>query len=275
MTVSIAPAGETLSCRAVTSEEIAFYDEQGWVKLSGLVSRETAVALLEMAKARMGEDGQGNAVSPMRQPFFNPEVSDGPASPLLRPLIEGIGANARMLMQRREGLGVRYFGDLFAPKLPSASETLHPGTGATYFHQDFINWALDRSGGMTFWIALEDLEPESGTMTFLGGSHRLGALGHYRSYGEGRDILDDYPELAERCPAAGPISYRAGDATVHSILTVHGAGENRTGSPRWAWIVMANPEDARWTGAPPEAYPTEGMAHLDRLDDEGRFPLIG
>jgi len=275
MTASAAPAREGLSCRSVTAEEVAHYDEHGWAKLPGLVSPATARALLEMARTRMGEDGQGNAVSPMEQPFFNPEVSDGPSSPLLRPLFEGLGANARKLMQRREGLGVRYFGDVFAPKLPARRETRHPGAGATYYHQDFINWALDRSGGMTFWIALEDLEPESGTMTFLDGSHRLGALGHYRSYEKGRDIRDDYPELAERCPETGPISYRAGDATVHSILTVHGAGENLTDKPRWAWLVMANPEDARWTGAPPEAYLTDGMAHLDRLDDNARFPLIG
>jgi hypothetical protein len=268
-------ASETLSCRDVTADEIARYDKQGWVKLERLISPGTARALLEMAKAKMGEDGQGNAVSPMRQPFFNPELSEGPSSPVLRPLIDGIGLAVKRLMQRREGLGVRYFGDMFAPKLPAARETRHPGAGATYFHQDFINWALDRSGGMTVWIALEDLEPDSGTMTFLNGSHRLGALGHYRSYEDGSDIRDDYPELTERCPQTGPVSYRAGDATVHSNLTVHGAGENRTGRPRWAWIVLANPEDARWTGAPPEAYMTEGMAHLDPLDDDARFPLIG
>lgn len=270
-----APADEALSCRAVTTAEIARYDHQGWTMLPGLISPETAQVLLEMAKARMGEDGQGNAVSPMQQPFFNPEVSDGPASPVLRPLFDGIGAITGALMQRREGLGVRYFGDVFAPKLPAARQTRHPGAGATYYHQDFMNWALDRSGGMTFWIALEDLEEEAGTMTFLDGSHRFGTLGHYRSYEGASDIRDDYPELAARCPETGPVAYKAGDATVHSNLTVHGAGENRTDRPRWAWIVLANPEDARWTGAPPEAYLTEGMAHLDRLDDDVRFPLIG
>jgi hypothetical protein len=259
----------------VTQAEIAHYDEHGWAKLPGLVSPEAARALLAMARDRLGEDGQGNAVSLMRQPFFNPEVSDGPHSAVLRGLIEGMGASAARLMQRREGLGVRYFGDVFAPKLPAARETLHPGAGATYYHQDFANWALDRSGGLTFWIALEDLEPESGTMSFLSGSHRMGVLGHYLSYEAGRDIRDDYPELARRCTESGPISFKAGDATVHSNLTVHGAGENSTARPRWAWLVMANPEDARWTGAPPEAYSTEGMAHLDRLDEEERFPLIG
>ena len=49
---------------------------------------------------------------------------------------------------------------------------------------------------------------------------------------------------------------------------------NRTDGPRWAYIVMANPSDARWNGAPPEAYDTAGMHHLQALDDEARFPVI-
>jgi len=261
------------TCRPVTQDEVDHYQEHGWAKLPGFLPPELVARLLAMAKASMGADGQCNAVSPMQQPFFNPEVTGGPADPQLRPLIDGIGRNARLLMQRHPGIAARYFGDVFAAKLPAARETRHPGAGRTYYHQDFINWALDRSGGMTFWIALADLAPESGTMSFLSGSHRFGALGHYRTYGEG-DIFDDFPELRRQCPDSGPLTYVAGDATVHSNLTVHGAGENRTDVPRWAYIVMANPSDVRWTGAPPEAYATQGMALHQKLDDD-RFPVIG
>ena len=38
------------SVRDVTPEEIAFYQEHGWVMLRELVSRETAAGLLEGAK---------------------------------------------------------------------------------------------------------------------------------------------------------------------------------------------------------------------------------
>ena len=260
------------SCRPVSAEEIRQYREQGWAKLPGFVPPGLVGLLLAMAQAKMGVDGQGNPVSPFQQPFFNPEAVNGPADGRLRPLIEGIGRNAKALMQRRPEVEARYFGDLFAAKLPVAKKTAHPGAGATYFHQDFINWALDRSGGMTFWIALADLTPESGTMSFLSGSHRLGALGHYRTYGDG-DIFDDFPEVRDQCQMAGPMTYAAGDATVHSNMTVHGAGENRTDGPRWAYIVLANPSDARWNGAPPEAYATEGMALHQQLDD-ARVPVI-
>lgn len=269
-TATLSPS---LSCRAVTQAEAAHYDEHGWAMLPGFVTPETVRALRAMAQARMGEDGQGNAVAPISQPFFNPEATEGPADPALRPLLQAIGANAKRLMGRHPGIGVRYFGDIFAAKLPASRDTRHPGAGATYCHQDFINWGLDRSGGMTFWVALADLEPEAGTMSFHSGSHRLGALGHYGTYAQGGSLLDDYPELPERCPGSGPMRYRAGDATVHSVMLAHSAGENRTDAPRWAWLAMTNPADARWTGAPAEAYDTTGMRHLQPLD-EARFPLI-
>ena len=274
MAESMLAGDSALSCRAVSADEIADYDRNGWTRLPGFVSPQTVRRLRGMAQARRGEAGQGNAIAPIQKPVFNPEVSDGPGSPELRTLIDGIGANAKLLMGRHPAIGVRYFGDIFAPKLPAAWDTRHPGGGETFCHQDFINWGLDRSGGMTFWIALADLPEESGTMSFYSGSHRLGALGHYATYRAGGSLLDDYPDLPERCPPSGPFAYRAGDATVHSVMLAHSASENRTDTPRWAWLVMTNPADARWTGAPPEAYDTTGMRHLQLLDDEARFPLI-
>src|SRR3546814_7508489 len=55
-------------------------------------------------------------------------------------------------------------------------ESRHGGNGPTAFHQDFITFAVDRSGGMTFWFPLEAYGPESGTMSFVNGSHRLGVM---------------------------------------------------------------------------------------------------
>lgn len=265
---------EPLLCRSVTVEEIAHYQELGWVRLKNFIPPESVQILLEMACERMGEDGDSNP-TPEFEPklsYFNPEFGNGLVNDSVRPLIGQIGKNAKLLMGRREGIEVRYFTDLFAPKLPASRRSKHAGNGRSDMHQDYINWALDRSGGMTFWIALTDLAPESGTMSFLSRSHQMGVLGNYRTYGEG-DVLDYYPELLERCILTNPISYEAGDATVHSNLCVHGAGENMTDKPRWAYLVIVNPADACWNGAPAEAYDCTGMSIDQELDDE-RFPII-
>ena len=72
---------------------------------------------------------------------------------------------------------------------------------------------------------------------------------------------------------SGPLTYAAGDVTVHSNLTVHGAGANLTDRPRWAYTVIVNPADVRWNGGPAEAYDTTRLQMLQPLDDE-RFPIV-
>lgn len=259
-------------CRSVTPDEVAHYREHGWVKLNGFVHAEIVRTLLRIARQRMGEDGDSNAAYGINQPYFNAEPGGGLTVPDVRALIEGIGKNARPLMNRKGDVGVRYFTDFFAPKLPSSKQTRNAGNGPTSFHQDFITFAVDRSGGMTFWIALEDFGPDSGTMSFVSRSHRMGVLGSYHTYGSG-DALDAFPELRD-LEMSAPMHYRAGDVTVHSHLTVHGAGANLTDRPRWAYLVLVQPADACWNGAPPEAFDTTGMKPNQLLDGDG-FPIIG
>lgn len=108
-------------------------------------------------------------------------------------------------------------------------------------------------------------------MSFISGSHRCGVLGNYRNYPKG-DALDTYPELRD-LPMSEPIKYELGDITVHSHLTVHGAGLNLMDKPRWAYLVLTQPEDAVWNGAPPEAFDTTGMKPYHPFDSE-RFPIL-
>src|SRR3546814_5767578 len=114
--VAVAP-----SCRSVTAEEIAHYQEFGWVKLKGFVEPETVRFLLETARQRMGEDG--DSTEGISQPYFTVGYSGGPDSPPIRALLEGVGKSARQLLRRGAHVGVRYFSDFFAPKLPAAKKT--------------------------------------------------------------------------------------------------------------------------------------------------------
>jgi hypothetical protein len=258
-----------MPCRAVTDGEIASYRAHGWAKLEGFVHSDLTQLLLEIGKSKMGGDGDSNPPLPILQEFFNHASADALSHPGLRSLLDHLGSNAKALMGRQPHVEVRYFTENFAVKLPSARPSRHSGNGATEFHQDFANWSLDRSGGMAFWIALTDITPEAGTMSFASGSHFMGSLGNYRT----GDLLEVYPEILDRCTLTEPVSYKAGDATVHSNLVVHGAGRNLTEAPRWAYTVLVNPADARWNGAPAEAYETLHMTLHQELDDE-RFPVL-
>ena len=236
--------------------------------------------VLKSALERMGEDADSNAVIDIIGPgvekkiaYFNAEYGGGLENPPVRSLIEHVGKSGQALMSRSRSVGVKYFSDFYAPKLPSSKQAKHGGNGPTSFHQDFINFSVDRSGGMTFWLSLEDYGPEFGTMSFVNGSHRLGVLGNYRTYRKGEDLLDIYPNLRTEQTISEPMSYAAGDVTVHSHMTVHGAGANLTDRPRWAYLMLVQPADACWIGAPAEAFDTAGM-EINQPLPEDRFPTL-
>jgi hypothetical protein len=271
MDTDVKPQNETYPCRMVQDEEIAHYHEFGWVQLKSFIDPTMLTHLLTKAIGIMGEDGDSNPSYGIDQPYFNAQAAGGMADSAIRALIEKIGRNAKHLMARKANVAVRYYTDFFAPKLPAVRKTKNMGNGPTSFHQDFITFAVDRTGGMTFWIPLEAYGPDAGTMSFLNKSHRLGVLGNYTSYGD-KDIRDVFPELRD-CEESPQIIYELGDVTVHNHLTVHGASKNLLNHPRWAYLVLPQPADAVWNGAPPEAFDPTGMTAYQPFNDE-RFPII-
>jgi ectoine hydroxylase-related dioxygenase (phytanoyl-CoA dioxygenase family) len=108
---------------------------------------------------------------------------------------------------------------------------------------------LDRHGGVSIWIALDDLEPESGTLQFVEGSHRFGSLGRDEVHRTDYDHLKTTSE-AEGWAATQGLPMRAGDATIHHDLTVHGAGVNHSDRSRIAVTSYIFPAHALYNGAP-------------------------
>jgi Phytanoyl-CoA dioxygenase (PhyH) len=269
------------SCRSVTAEEIDHLHELGWVKLERFVDPDVVHAMLDRAREVMGDDADSNPISPFLEAavaegkpgleYFNAQRSSGLEHEVLRPLILDVGKRAQQL-QKRGTVGVRYYQDLFVPKLPSSSDSRHGGNGPTAFHQDFITFAVDRSGGMTFWFPLEAYGPDAGTMSFVNRSHRAGVLGDYTTYGGG-DALDAFPEL-RALEISDPMTYEVGDVTVHTHLTIHGAGPNLLDRPRWAYIVITQPSDVCWNGSPCPNFDYSAMKPWEPFGDE-RFPVIG
>jgi hypothetical protein len=273
-------------CRPVTREEIEHLRELGWVQLRGFVDPDLMRTTLDLARAVMGDDADGNPIPPGFEQaaedgefgldYFNAHLSFGLSNPVLRPLLDEVGRRASLLQGRLAPDGgpleARFYSDFFAPKLPSSKKALHRGNGPTAFHQDFITFAVDRSGGLTFWFPLEAYGPDAGTMSFVEGSHRAGVLGDYTTYGD-RDALEVFPEL-RALPMSEPMTYELGDITVHTHLTVHGAGANVTDRPRWAYIVVTQPADACWNGAPCPNFSSKRMTQWQPLGDE-RFPVMG
>jgi hypothetical protein len=234
--------------RAVTDPEVAHLRDHGWAKLDQLISPELAARLLERAKAFMGPDGLRHVPRPgvdrPQAPWQDRhnvvEEDECFASVGLSPQM---GANAQRLLRRK--VGMLMGANMLAVKIGTKQDSSLPGAQPTPWHQDAPDQPIDRNGYIGLWIALDHVTPDMGGVRFVDRSHQLGLLGR-----TGTDLYGVYPEL-EEMTATEPMEMKPGDATAHSMYTVHSAGLNRSACPRWALLVSYIPEDALYTGGLP------------------------
>lgn len=104
---------------------------------------------------------------------------------------------------------------------------------------------------MNFWVALDEVTPEMGSMRFVSGAHREGPLGRpapdeSRHRWEPRDTLEEYPKLLELYELSPPLHYQQGDATVHDGWMIHSAPPNESDRERWCYIAEFAAADVRW-----------------------------
>jgi ectoine hydroxylase-related dioxygenase (phytanoyl-CoA dioxygenase family) len=269
--------------RQVTDEEVGFYQENGWVLLERLISPELADAMLTEVKKVMGEEPSGGddlmvasaegdrlkttttggrVLNARQWQDYHFMARDDRVEPLHSfAFSEEMGRNVQRLMGR--DIPVRYYSDMVACKMPAGRE----GSSATRWHQDLCNIPLDRTGGLSVWVALCDIPPERASMRFLSGSFREGPLGR------GDNLLGRYPWLEQTYELSPPLHLRPGDATVHGALTFHSAPENTTDSPRWPFITFYVPADVLYTGQPHGNFEGTDIKPYAEIEHP-RFPII-
>jgi hypothetical protein len=267
-----------LDIRDVTDEEVAHYQANGWVFLKRLIAPELAVEMRETVRAAIEE---ANADMVVGQHVSGGHVRDRAdrrdwhfvaRDEGLEPFhsvayAPQIGKNAQRFIGR--DVPVNYHADLMAVKMPEG----HAASQPTGFHQDWVNFPFDRIGFLTFWIALDEIPPERGSMRFLNRSHQAGPLGKMGLLG-GPEVTDYYPGLKDRYELSPPLHMQAGDATVHNAMVVHGAPGNATDQPRWAFICSYHPADTCYTGSPHYLFAPELGLEIGKPIRHERFPAI-
>ncbi|AQZ65057.1 hypothetical protein BKM31_29645 [[Actinomadura] parvosata subsp. kistnae] len=248
--------------RQASDDEAAFFHEHGWVRLARMVPPEAAEELRERAA------GYLDARSKRHESLVDQAFGQS------RDIAASDEAFAALTMSPAMGrTAVRLLRGVRAVRVQVTNLLVkEPGEhGATEFHQDFPWMPMDRSAMLTVWLALSDVPAEMGSLRFYEGSHRLGLLG--RSFTRpGDDQLTQHPWLKE-LELSPPLDLKAGDATVHHALTVHGAPANRRDTPRLSFTVTYFDADALYTGLPYKQ--TDGLGlRVNRPFEHERFPCL-
>lgn len=110
--------------------------------------------------------------------------------------------------------------------------------GVVAWHQDYSYWTRTKPmNHLTCWIGLDDSTTENGCVHYVPGSHRWPLLPTTELAGGMdaiRDVLSE-SQLAEFRPVA--CEMRAGEASFHHPLTLHGSYANLSDRPRRAIVL--------------------------------------
>ena len=148
----------------------------------------------------------------------------------------------------------------------------------TPWHQDeaFRNPNYGHSE-LSIWIALQDVDESNGCLRFVRGSHLEPIRTHRHVGGDPDAHALEIVETLDLDATACPLS--AGSCSIHNAKTIHGAGANHTGEPRYAYVMIFDAPDPRatatyfpWTGQEQ----SEGLARRRRWEAsaEGRVKSV-
>lgn len=230
----------------VTEEQIASLHNDGWALLPGLISKEDAAKLCETLTALPSRGMlSGPDSPPITDEIFILHERVAWSDPFMKRVSSSrrVGGAMVKMMRQPEAVFVQDI-SFFKPV----------GSIEVPFHQDYSFWPFDREGCVTFWIALEDMEPEMGVLRYLKNSHREVP----RGFIEKQDIRDVYPHMNDY-EIVGGQAMKAGDAQVHWSLTVHGSTTNDGDRRRSALALRYQRPDAQYNCVPHPHYDRFGL----------------
>lgn len=121
-----------------------------------------------------------------------------------------------------------------------------PGDGkAVSWHQDASYWPLTPSKAVTVWLAIDDADRGNACMRYLPGTHVLGHLTYQLSEQDESNVLNQTVPDIEKYGAPVYVELKAGEASVHSDLLLHGSEANTSARRRCGLTLRYTPSDVR------------------------------
>ncbi len=221
----------------ITPEQIAFYAENGYIKLKHVLSPELLEHYRRMINARVAELSADALPLEQRSTYgkaFLQIMNLWTQSPEVREFVFGKRL-ARMAAELMGVSGVRIYHDQALYK--------EPGGGITPWHADQYYWPVDSDRTITAWVPLQPTPLEMGPLAFCEKSHRF-------QIGRDLEISDESEITLKEALNQFPMedsAFDLGDVSFHAGWTFHRAGANSTDRPREVMTVIYMDENIRLT----------------------------
>ena len=223
----------------LTPEQIAFFHENGYCSGVRMLDQDQVARLREELADLTDPAYPGNLLFHE----YHSNESQNPDTVLfhalgawrIKPAFHDILWNPAFVTPASQLLGgpVRFWHDQLFCK------PAHHG-GVVAWHQDYSYWTRTQPmQHLTCWIALDDSTRENGCVQYIPGSHRWPLLPITGLAGNMEEIQTVLTGEQRQQFRPVPIELKAGEATFHHPLMVHGSYENRTARPRRATVINA------------------------------------
>lgn len=235
MATSTAIEKELNEAFPLTHEQIEFFRENGFIKLSQALPPDLLQHYKQEITRKVHELNTQHLPLEKRSTYdkaFLQIMNLWTRSEVVREFVFGKRL-ARIATELMGCRGVRIYHDQALYK--------EAGGGITPWHADQYYWPVSNANMVTAWIPLQDTPLAMGPLAFCAGSHRL-------DYGRDLEISDESEEALQRALAGFQLdegSFALGDVSFHAGWTFHRAGANTTRQPREVMTIIYMDQDMR------------------------------
>jgi non-haem Fe2+, alpha-ketoglutarate-dependent halogenase len=113
------------------------------------------------------------------------------------------------------------------------------------WHQDASYWPLTPSKAVTVWLAIDDADRGNACMKYIPGTMGLGHLTYKLSENDPTNVLNQTVPDVEKYGAPVFVELKAGEASLHSDLLLHGSDANTSDRRRCGLTLRYTTGDVR------------------------------
>lgn len=212
----------------LTTKQINFYHENGYLGVEGVLSAEEVADLRRVSD----EFVQLSASVTAHTDVFDLEPGHTPQSPKLRrlknPILHHTVYNMTLrhpgildIVEQLIGLGVRTNGNKLNMKSPEYGSPVE-------WHQDWAFYPHTNDDLLAVGVCMDDMMLENGCLLVIPGSHKGPVYTHHQHGRFAGAVTEEVPDADK----AVPIELRAGGISIHHVRTLHASATNRSAYPR-------------------------------------------